>query len=202
MTGDDTRTVSSGVPKSVVIGHEQVAHYASAIGETLGLSEGAEFAAVSTLAADLAYTTVFPTLASGGCVQLIPAETATSPTALAEWFRAHPAAAMKLVPSHLSALLAEAADPLDLLPAEALVLGGELLSRPLYERLRKIAPSLRLYNRYGPTETTVGASCLALDEPIDERCSSIPVGTGLGANVLTVVDAAGPRCCPGAPVRC
>jgi amino acid adenylation domain-containing protein len=191
---------SSGVPKGVVIGHEQVAHYASAIGATLGLSECAEFAAVSTLAADLAYTAIFPTLASGGCVQLVPAETATNTAALAEWFQAHRPAAMKLVPSHLSALLADAPDALALLPAEALVLGGELLPRPLYERLREIAPSLRVYNHYGPTETTVGASCLALDGPVDERCSSIPVGNGLGANVLTVVDEAGavlPPWCPG-----
>ena len=182
---------TSGLPKGVVIGHEQLSHYASAIGGTLALSEGAEFAAVSTLAADLAYTAVFPTLAGGGCVQLIPTETATSPAALTEWLRGSPAAAMKLVPSHLSALLAEAADPLALLPSEVLVLGGELLPRPLYERLREIAPSLRLYNHYGPTESTVGAACLPLDASIDERCSSIPVGSGLGANVLTVVDAEG-----------
>lgn len=81
---------TSGLPKGVVIGHEQLSHYASAIGGTLALSEGAEFAAVSTLAADLAYTAVFPTLAGGGCVQLIPTETATSPAALTEWLRGAP----------------------------------------------------------------------------------------------------------------
>ncbi|MFJ5309912.1 amino acid adenylation domain-containing protein [Streptomyces sp. NPDC088350] len=191
---------TSGLPKGVVIGHGQLAHYASAIGETLALSEGAEFAAVSTLAADLAYTALFPTLAGGGCVQLVPTETATSPAVLTEWFQQHPAAAMKLVPSHLSALLADAADPLALLPSEALVLGGERLPRPLYERLREIAPSLRLYNHYGPTESTVGAACLPPAESIDERCASVPVGSGLGANTLTVVDAAGaalPPWCPG-----
>ncbi|MEU3151011.1 alpha/beta fold hydrolase, partial [Streptomyces griseus] len=191
---------TSGLPKGVVIGHEQMAHYAEAIGETLTLSEGAECAAVSTLAADLAYTAVFPTLARGGCVQLVPTETATSPAALIEWFRANPAAAMKVVPSHLSALLAEAADPAALLPSEALVLGGELLPRPLYEKLRELAPSLRVYNHYGPTETTVGASCLPVDEAVDARCSSVPVGGGLGANTLTVVDEAGvplPPWCPG-----
>ncbi|MEV8371266.1 AMP-binding protein [Kribbella sp. NPDC056861] len=190
---------TSGVPKGVVIGHEQVAHYAAAVGDLLDLSEGAEFAAVSTLAADLAYTAIFPSLAGGGCVQLVPAETATSPAALTEWFRANPAAAMKLVPSHLTVLLAEAEDPLALLPREALVLGGELLPRPLYERLREVAPELRVFNHYGPTETTVGASCFALDA-IDERCSSIPVGDGLGANALTVVDEADiplPAWCPG-----
>nr|BFE60204.1 hypothetical protein GCM10020063_047300 [Dactylosporangium thailandense] len=182
---------TSGRPKGVVIGHEQVAHYATAIGETLRLSEGAEFAAVSTLAADLAYTAIFPTLAGGGCVQLVPAGTATDPAALAECFGAHRPAALKLVPSHLTALLAEAADPLALLPAEALVLGGERLPRRLYERLREIAPGLRVYNHYGPTETTVGASCIALDASVDERCASMPVGGGLGANVLTVLDPAG-----------
>ncbi|MCX5386227.1 amino acid adenylation domain-containing protein [Streptomyces sp. NBC_00083] len=191
---------TSGLPKGVVVGHEQLAHYAWAIGGTLALPEGAEFAAVSTLAADLAYTAVFPTLAGGGCVQLVPTETATSPAALTERFRSHPPAAMKLVPSHLAALLAEAAEPLALLPSEVLVLGGELLPRALYERLREIAPSLRMYNHYGPTETTVGAACLPLNTPVDDRCSSVPVGSGLGANVLTVVDAEGaalPPWCPG-----
>lgn len=191
---------TSGVPKGVVIGHRQVAQYAAAIEAKLDLSEGAEFAAVSTLAADLAYTAIFPTLASGGCVQLIPAETATSPAGLTDWFREHPADAMKLVPSLLAVLLAETADPLALLPREALVLGGEVLPGPLYDRLREVAPALRVYNHYGPTETTVGASCVALGDVVDDRCSSVPVGDGLGANSLTVVDDAGaalPPWCPG-----
>ncbi|WP_369366456.1 alpha/beta fold hydrolase [Streptomyces sp. CG4] len=191
---------TSGTPKGVVIGHAQLAHYASAVLEELRLPEGSEFAAVSTLASDLSYTAIFPVLAAGGCVRLLDLDDATSPQALAERFRAHPVAAMKLVPSHLRALLDEASDPAELLPKEALVLGGELLPRSLRDRLRELAPHLRVYNHYGPTETTIGASCLSLDAVPDERCASLPVGTGLGENVLTVVDDGDnplPPWCPG-----
>ncbi|MBD9725900.1 amino acid adenylation domain-containing protein [Streptomyces caniscabiei] len=191
---------TSGTPRGVVIGHAQLAHYASAVLNELRLPEGAEFAAVSTLASDLSYTAIFPTLAAGGCVRLLDLDDATSPRALAERLRAHPVAAMKLVPSHLRALLDEASDPAELLPQEALVLGGELLPRSLRDRLRELAPQLRVYNHYGPTETTIGASCLTLDAAPDERCASLPVGTGLGENVLTVVDDENnplPPWCPG-----
>ncbi|GAA2898255.1 hypothetical protein GCM10010517_63340 [Streptosporangium fragile] len=191
---------TSGVPKGVVIGHDQLAHYTAAVLERLDLPDGAGFAAVSTLAADLSYTAVFPTLAGGGCVHLVDADTATDPEALAERLRANPVSAMKLVPSHLSALLAEASDPPALLPGEVLVLGGEVLPSSLHARLRELAPRLRVYNHYGPTETTIGASCLPLPAAVDERCASVPVGSGLGENTLTVVDDEGnplPPWCPG-----
>ncbi|MFI7230567.1 amino acid adenylation domain-containing protein [Nonomuraea angiospora] len=191
---------TSGSPKGVVIGHDQLAHYTSAVLARLRLPNGAGFAAVSTLAADLSYTAIFPTLASGGCVHLVGVDVATNPDALADQLRAHPVSAMKLVPSHLSALLEASSDPRALLPDEALILGGEMLPRSLHARLRELAPHLRLFNHYGPTETTIGASCLPLDAETDERCASVPVGAGLGDNVLTVVDDEGnplPPWCPG-----
>ncbi|MGC5007841.1 AMP-binding protein [Streptomyces sp. DT203] len=191
---------TSGTPKGVVIGHDQLAHYTSAILEQLRLPDDAEFATVSTPASDLSYTAIFPMLASGGCVRLVGLDDATSPQVLAERFRANPVSAMKLVPSHLSALLAESAEPLALLPGEVLVLGGEKLPQSLHDLLRELAPDLRVYNHYGPTETTIGASCLSLDALFDERCASLPVGFGLGENVLTVVDEENkplPPWCPG-----
>ncbi|MEU8199453.1 alpha/beta fold hydrolase [Microbispora amethystogenes] len=191
---------TSGMPKGVVIGHDQLAHYAAAISAELRTTEGAAFAAVSTLAADLSYTAIFPTLAEGGCVHLIDPAIATDPRALAEWLTNYPVAAMKLVPSHLSALLADADDPRALLPREVLVLGGEVFPRPLLDRVRELAPRLRVYNHYGPTETTIGAACLLVGAAVDERCASVPLGGGLGDNVLTIVDGEGnplPPWCPG-----
>lgn len=191
---------TSGTPKGVLVGHAQLAHYATAVRQELGLPEGAGFAAVSTLAADLSYTAIFPTLAGGGCVHLIDADTATSPGALGRRLHEAPVNAMKVVPSHLTALLAEAADPATLLPTDVLVLGGEMLPRSLVERLHELAPNLRIYNHYGPTETTIGASLLRLDTPVDRRCASVPVGAGLGDNLLTVADDEGsplPPWCPG-----
>ena len=191
---------TSGRPKGVVIGHRQLAHYSTAVWQRLSLDADTEFAAVSTLAADLAYTAIFPTLAAGACVRLIDTTDATSPQALADELRRHPVTAMKLVPSHLSALLADSPDPAALLPAKVLVLGGEPLPLPLAGLLGRAVPHVRVYNHYGPTETTIGASCQPVGAEIDARCATVPVGTGLGENILTVVDGAGnplPPWCPG-----
>jgi amino acid adenylation domain-containing protein len=191
---------TSGTSKGVVISHEQLAHYAAVSSEALRVNGGTRFAAMSTLAADLAYTAVFPVLANGGCVHLIDVDVATDPAALADRLRHHPVDSMKLVPSHLTALLASADDPTAVLPREALVLGGELLPPSLVDQVRALAPDLRVYNHYGPTETTIGASCQLVGTTRDERQRSVPVGTGIGGTLITVVDSMGallPPWCPG-----
>ncbi|MYW90733.1 alpha/beta fold hydrolase [Amycolatopsis rubida] len=191
---------TSGTAKGVVIGHEQLAHYAAASGAVLRVGNGTRFAAMSTLAADLAYTAIFPVLAKGGSVHLIEPDVATDPAAFAERLRRNPVDAMKLVPSHLIALLAAGDDPAAVLPRETLVLGGEPLPLSLVDQVRALAPDLRVYNHYGPTETTIGASCRLVGTTRDERQRSVPVGTGIGGTSVTVVDSAGallPPWCPG-----
>ncbi|MBS2531669.1 AMP-binding protein [Catenulispora sp. NF23] len=191
---------TSGLPKGVVIGHDQLAHYAAAATKLFGLTTNTNAAAVSTLAADLAYTAIFPTLACGGCVHLLPADVSTDPSALAEYLRANPVDLMKLVPSHLNALIGETSDPLTLLPHEVLVLGGEMFPWSLRDKLAEVAPGLRVFNHYGPSETTIGVSCLPVRSVTDERCRSVPVGAGLGESILSIVDEQGrtlPPWCPG-----
>ncbi|TNH23991.1 AMP-binding protein [Micromonospora orduensis] len=182
---------TSGVPRGVVVGHAQLAHYAAASRSELDLRDGASVATVSTMAADLAYTAIFLPLTSGGCVRLVDADTAADPQMLAAEFGERPVEALKIAPSRLSALLAGTAPASGWLPTEVLVLGGESLPPGLAERVAELNPRLRVYNEYGPTETTIGASCRMVRLPVDPRCASVPVGTTLGGCALTVVDEAG-----------
>src|SRR6185295_16194169 len=62
----------------------------------------------------------------------------------------------KIVPSHLSALLA-GPEGAQALPRQRLLLGGEATSWELAGKVRELRPECRLLNHYGPTETTVGA---------------------------------------------
>ncbi|HSL84426.1 MAG TPA: condensation domain-containing protein, partial [Thermoanaerobaculia bacterium] len=50
---------STGPPKGVAVEHRQLGHYVRSILQILGAAKDAAFAAVSTLAADLAYTALF-----------------------------------------------------------------------------------------------------------------------------------------------
>jgi amino acid adenylation domain-containing protein len=183
---------TTGAPRGVVIGHAQLAHYAAASRSELDLRDGAGFAAVSTLAADLAYTAIFLPLTTGGCVRLVGADTVAE-------LSARPMEALKLTPSLLSRLLDEAGHTPGWLPTDVLVLGGEPLPPDLAERVAELNPRLRVYNEYGPAETTIGASCRLVRLPADPRGASIPVGTTLGGSALTVVDESGHPVPPWVP---
>ena len=150
---------STGIPKGVMIRQSSVVNYTLALCESLQAEPGWQYATVSTLAADLGNTAIFCALASGGCLQVLDYDTVTSVEAMTKWVKQHPIDVLKIVPSHLSALIAgEQAS--DLLPRQALVLGGETLSTNLLEHLSELGKSReggpQVYNHYGPTETTIG----------------------------------------------
>lgn len=106
-----------------MIQHESVVNYTLALCQLLGAEPGWQYATVSTLAADLGNTAIFCALASGGCVQVLDYETVTSPQKMARWIERHPIDVLKIVPSHLSAVLTgEWAKAL--IPRQALILGG------------------------------------------------------------------------------
>ena len=88
------------------------------------LPAGPSFATVSTFAADLGHTTVFAALASGGTLHVIASERAADPEAMADYGAQHPIDVLKIVPSHLAALLS-GSRPAAVLPRQRLVLGGE-----------------------------------------------------------------------------
>ena len=110
---------------------------------------------------------------------MLDAETVIDAQALGEWTEQHPVDVLKIVPSHLSALLMSA-EAQKLLPRRALVLGGEALPVSLLERLEELGGECQVYNHYGPTETTVGV----LVNPVGAiPCgidSNIFDGTGIG----------------------
>ena len=188
---------STGAPKAVAVEHRQLNNYLHGITPRLGTTRGASFATVSTLAADLGNTMIFPALCGGGTLHVITPGRAADAEAFAAYMRRHAVDYLKIVPSHLAALLAGMADGAAL-PRNALVLGGEAARAELLEGVRRLAPGCRVLNHYGPTETTVGVlthvagaeealggdAALPLGRPLantqiyilDERMRPVPVG--------------------------
>jgi non-ribosomal peptide synthetase component F len=132
---------STGKPKGVAVEHRQLLNYLHGILERLDLPEGSSFATVSTFAADLGNTVIFPALCTGGCLHVISQERATSPEALVDYCESHPIDCLKIVPSHLNALLT-ASHPEKILPRKYLILGGEALSWQLVEKIQQYATQL------------------------------------------------------------
>jgi len=194
---------STGWPKLVGVEHGALASYVGGVESRLGLEPDWSFATASSFASDLGHTSIFAALAGGGILHVIGSERAMDPERLAERFRAAPVDVLKIVPSHLAALLT-GRDPAGVLPRRVLVLGGERLEPALVERIRELAPELRIVNHYGPTEATVGvltheiAACAS--EAMSRTSGAPPLGVPLPGVTVEVVDGAGcvvPRRVPG-----
>jgi acyl-coenzyme A synthetase/AMP-(fatty) acid ligase/acyl carrier protein len=177
----------------VAVRHRNLVNYADFIVKRLDLSEhpeGLQFATVSTLGADLGNTCIYPSLISGGTLHIIAYETSTDARALAEYVKKYPIDVLKIVPSHLQALV-QSEDAGKLLPRKYLIFGGETLTPKLLEKIEALKPSCEILNHYGPTETTVGSLTLKLKEYDWRKAGlmSIPIGRPIQNTQVYVLDA-------------
>jgi non-ribosomal peptide synthetase component F len=163
---------TSGCPKGVCIPHRAVANYVGAVNRRVGFGGEERYACVSTLAADLGNTMVFPALMNGGTLLLATDDEILSSTLLSERFRLNPPDYLKIVPSHLRALWDNGSRAL---PKKGLILGGEIFPIGLANEIRHHSPQLAIYNHYGPTETCIGTTMYRIEGGEEE----IPIGIPL-----------------------
>ncbi|MFL5541582.1 MAG: condensation domain-containing protein, partial [Longimicrobiaceae bacterium] len=161
---------STGRPKGVAVEHRQLSSYLFGLRDRLELTEGASYATVSTLSADLGNTAVFSALAWGGTLHVISEERIFSGDLLGEYFARHGVDCLKITPSHLAALQA-GGDPRRVMPRRWLVLGGESSPARWVDELVAMAPECAVFNHYGPTEATVGVLALRVDAGRTETSS-------------------------------
>ncbi|HET6762465.1 MAG TPA: amino acid adenylation domain-containing protein, partial [Longimicrobiaceae bacterium] len=180
---------TTGQPKGTVIEHRALARYVRAATAALELRGGHGYAVVSTLAADLGSTMLYPALCLGGTLHLVPEAVATDPQAWAEYAARNRVHCLKLVPSHLRMLM-DGAGAERVLPRLRLVLGGEAADGALLDRVRRAAPGVRIFNHYGPTETTVGVVAGELTEEV-EGDAAPPLGRPLSGARIYLLDARG-----------
>jgi amino acid adenylation domain-containing protein len=185
---------STGRPKGVGVSHGAVHAYVAGVLPRLGLSEEAELLSLATIGADLGHTALFGALCSGRTLRLIASSSVLDAEGLAEELGARPVDCLKIVPTHLRALLS-ASSPSRLLPRECLVLGGSALESGLVETVRGLS-SCRIVNHYGPTETTVGATTHAVEGAVE---GALPIGRALSGGRTYVLDAEGRLAGEGMP---
>jgi amino acid adenylation domain-containing protein/non-ribosomal peptide synthase protein (TIGR01720 family) len=178
---------STGKPKGVAIEHRHLVNYVRGVSEKLALPAGASFAHVSTFSADLGNTVLFPPLCLGGALHVIAQELTTDPDGLGAYFAREGIDCLKIVPSHLSALLS-GARPERVLPRRLLVLGGEASSWELVERIERLSPATRIMNHYGPTETTVGVLTFPVDGAQRTPTAIVPLGRPLPNSRVYLLD--------------
>jgi len=183
---------STGVPKGVEIEHRNLVNYVRFMAERLRLeeyAEGLQFATVSTIAGDLGNSCIYPALLSGGTIHLVSYEMAGDAARLGRYVQEQGIDVLKIVPSHLAALVA-GEEGGQVLPRKYLITGGEALSGRLLERIAQFEAKCQIINHYGPTETTVGSLTFAVGEAKREEWESatVPIGRPIANTRVYILD--------------
>ncbi|MFC6015638.1 amino acid adenylation domain-containing protein, partial [Plantactinospora solaniradicis] len=155
---------STGRPKGVWVTHRGLVNYVHAVAGPARLGgAGRRYLLLQPIATDFGNTTMFVSLATGGTLHAPGARIAMDADAVAGYLAEHDIDYLKIVPSHLAALVRQRGAA-DLLPARTLLLGGEAAPSGLVADLLAAAGDrVAVVNHYGPTETTIGVTATVLD---------------------------------------
>ncbi|MCD0500629.1 amino acid adenylation domain-containing protein [Achromobacter sp. MY14] len=154
---------STGAPKGVAVGQRALLNYVAGATHAMGLAQARRWALTATVAADLGNTALFGALYNGAALVIASDTAMQDAQSFARFLREQRIDAIKMVPSHLAALL----DCDTAIAPRTVVLGGEATAAALVQRLFKLTPGCRLFNHYGPTESTVGVMVHAVKDAAD-----------------------------------
>ncbi|MEU9836503.1 amino acid adenylation domain-containing protein [Streptosporangium sp. NPDC048047] len=180
-----TTSGSTGVPKGVLVEHGALAARVRWMRADYGLTPADRVVQFASLSFDAHVEEVFPALAAGATLLLLPDGAATLPDVLAspEGGRV---TVLDLPTAYWHSLtedLAEIAWPAAL---RLVILGGEQVSAAAVARWRdRFGDAVRLVNTYGPTEATVIAT--ACDLGADAATGRPPIGRPIGATTAYVL---------------
>ncbi|MEU6430656.1 amino acid adenylation domain-containing protein [Microbispora sp. NPDC046973] len=179
---------STGRPKGVAVEHRAIAARIRWMRDEYGLAPGDRVVQFASLSFDTHLEEVFPTLAAGATLVLLPGGAATLPDLLAA--PGGERVTMLDLPTAYWHHLVEEIDQIAWPPALRLVvIGGEQASGGAVARWRdRFGDGVRLVNTYGPTEAAVIATATDLGAPPYGRP---PIGRPVGATTVHLLDAAG-----------
>lgn len=179
---------STGMPKGVMISHENALAFTSWACRRFAVSPGDRVTSVAPFHFDLSTFDLYSTLEGGATVLLVPRQTTLFPAALAEFLERSRATITYLVPSTLTGMVLRgdlASRKLDAL--RTILFAGEVLPARSLAALMKTLPRVALFNLYGPTETNVCSYYEVRPEDKD-RERPVPIGGPASGDVLFAVD--------------
>jgi amino acid adenylation domain-containing protein len=170
---------STGVPKGTLLHHRGSCNLIREWCRAFALGPESRWLQFFSLSFDGSVGDIFPVLASGGTLCLVPHEVVTSVQDLHQYFRDQEITHTMMTPSFLSVFPSE-----ELQNLRVLLAAGEICTKELADRW---SPGRRFFNVYGPTETTVIASwCEWHDE--FPGAATVPVGRPISNDQYYILD--------------
>lgn len=182
---------STGMPKGVMIEQRQLTQYVHNSAERLLFERGMKYLHMLPFDGDGGYTVIFPALATGGELHILPETDLLNPNRLRDYLLVNGIDCVKIPPSYLQALMTDAVAS-DLLPKKRLILGMETSHTTMFADLEQQIGDGLVFNHYGPTETTIGMLTFRREQltPFDASLNrqSVPLGWPLPHASVYVLD--------------
>jgi amino acid adenylation domain-containing protein len=176
---------STGRPKGVDVPYGAFSNYVSWAVEAYEAAGGNGSILHTSVAFDLALTSIFVPLAAGREVHALPAHASIADLADA-MLRRGDLSLLKLTPLHLR-LLPDLLGPAGARGrARYFVVGGEALFRDDLTFWFEHAPETRIVNEYGPSETVVG--CVVHEADPADRRHAVPIGRPIANTSIYLLD--------------
>lgn len=175
---------STGKPKGVMIEHRSVNNLIHALTQKLHFFEQKVILSLTTVSFDIFVMETLLPLSQGLCVIMANEEEQQIPKLLFDLIDKYNIEMLQATPSKIQSVLKDPYCSVGLAPLSEIFIGGEKLSEVLLKRVRKVAPSARIYNMYGPTETTVWSTYKDVTQ-VDH----ITIGNAIANTKIYILDA-------------
>jgi tyrocidine synthetase III len=170
---------STGQPKGVMVSHRALVDYVFGILDRTNIMDCKSFGLVSTIAADLGNTVLYPSLLTGGALHVFAERDVMDRDRLI----AANLDCVKIVPSHWKALQ----DVNSIwVPDKCLIFGGEQLTEDVIALIGSHKAGCDVYNHYGPSETTIGKLINRID--VQQAAAKITLGKPFCNSRIYIVD--------------
>jgi amino acid adenylation domain-containing protein len=185
---------STGIPKGVMITHDNVLHFVEWATSYFGTRESDRVSGHPPLHFDLSTFDIYGTFLAGAELHLVPASYNLLPTKLGELIRSAELTQWFSVPSTMAHMVKfgvvepEAGDDSAFPSLERVIWCGEVLPTPVLISWMRAIPQATFTNLYGPTEATIASSYYAVPELPPSETAEIPIGTPCTGEELLVLD--------------
>jgi len=180
---------STGVPKGVMITHENVFHFTDWGVRYFDFQPGEKLSGHPPLIFDLSTFDIYGSLSAGCTLYLVTPEMSVLPNKLAAFIRENELTQWFSVPSLLNYMAKFDVIQQDDFPAmKRLLWCGEAFPTPALMHWMKRLPHVTFTNLYGPTEATIASSFYTMPAcPSDEK-ELVPIGEACEGEELLVLD--------------
>lgn len=177
---------STGVPKGVMLSHLNAKTFINWALNYFQPTENDVFSNFAPLHFDLSVFDIYVSVACGGCLNLLPFETAKHPGSVAAWIKENQVGYVYSVPSVWISILNYAHTNWEnFRSVKKILFAGEVFPPQYLKSLMEAIPDAQYYNLYGPTETNV-CTYYHVDNKDEIVDKPVPIGSAC-ENIEVVV---------------